>query len=203
MHDFLTEVCRLCELSPGRSESFQTAFSPGKDKGPVTEEQKGGILRGNVSFLDEQCMYLDEDRCMLPSRRVFWWWGCGWWPCGAPAGVNTVSPDWCSPGAALRSTDWTSDTSVPSWKHTSRRFYTATHEHITAAQSDRHSTWSSDISVSEEKRRICHISSCTLGPASTLIATKKGFKVEMYSLYVYSSIQKCAIWSIKHSKSYF
>lgn len=45
----LTEVCQLCELLHGRPESFQTEFSPGKDKGQVTEKQ----IREEFSFLDE------------------------------------------------------------------------------------------------------------------------------------------------------
>lgn len=45
----LTEVCQLCELLPGRPESFQPEFSPRKDKGQETEKQ----IREEFTFLDE------------------------------------------------------------------------------------------------------------------------------------------------------
>lgn len=73
MSDFhirrLTEVCRLCELPPGRSESFQTAFSPGKDKVPVTEEQKEGFCERMFHFWkNSACIWMKTAACYPPEE---------------------------------------------------------------------------------------------------------------------------------------
>lgn len=64
----LTEVCRLCVFLPGLTESCQTVFSPGKDKGRKTEEINKSKTAITHSFTENYKQIVQE---FYPPEEFF------------------------------------------------------------------------------------------------------------------------------------